>query len=554
MKKGRFYDELLALTKSLVSIPSVSPSAGENTMAETVYDWIRRVPYFEEYPGQVWMEPVPGDPLGRNNVFALLKGAGDSDRTVICHGHLDTVPYEDYGTLKEKALSCDDLPAALAALSLPEDMKKDLASGEWLFGRGACDMKSGDAILMVLLKYLTEHREQMEGNVLFLFTCDEEAENNGMMAAVPVISDILMKEGLTPVLALNNDYVGPLYEGDSNRYVYTGTVGKVLASFYVLGVETHVGRIFEGVSAAAMAARLTEAIDSNPDLSDSCGGEFCQPPALLKLKDMKEGYNVQTARSAFLYFNVLLHEKEVKTVLTELKDIAAQSLSSYLEEQEKKSRAFSAQSGSPMVSVPDKLTVLTYDELSEKARAAGIDPEKEAAAIAEKSLSEGMDKREIACRIVAALADAVHLRGPAAVLFLAPPYCPGNTMRMDLPHERKARLSIERLARECAEETGEKVEVRHFFPCISDASYVKIDDSDESVQAIENNLPALPSLYPIPIRTIRRLSIPAVNMGVYGKGAHTWQERLYLPYSFNILPELILNTILAFSGDEKEEK
>ena len=551
MKKGRFYDELLSLTKSLVSIPSASPSAGENAMAEAVCNWIRRIPYFEEYPGQVWMEPVLKDRLGRNNVFALLKGAGDSDRTVICHGHLDTVPYEDYGSLKEKALSCDDLPAALSALPLPEDMKKDLASGEWLFGRGACDMKSGDAILMVLLKYLASHRGQMDGNVLFLFTCDEEAENNGMMAAVPIISDILMKEGLTPVLALNNDYVGPLYEGDPNRYVYTGTVGKVLASFYVLGVETHVGRLFEGVSAAAMAARLTEAIDSNPALSDSCDGEFCQPPALLKLKDLKEGYNVQTARAAFLYFNVLLHEKEVKTVLTELKDIAARSLSSYLKEQEKKSQAFSARSHTPMVSVPARLTVLTYDELSKKARAAGIDPEKEAASIAEKGLSEGADKREIACRITASLADAVHLSGPAAVLFLAPPYCPGNTMRPGLPEEKEARQTIEHLVRLCAEETGETVEVRHFFPCISDASYVKIDDSEESVQAIENNLPALFSLYPIPIKTIRRLSIPAVNMGVYGKGAHTWQERLYLPYSFNVLPELILKTILSFTGEGK---
>lgn len=551
MKKGRFYDDLLTLTKSLVAIPSVSPSAGENAMADAVYDWLRRIPYFEEYPGQLWMEPVPGDPLGRKNVFALLKGAGDSERTVLCHGHLDTVPYDDYGSLKNKALSCDDLPEALAGLSLPEDMKQDLASGEWLFGRGACDMKSGDAILMVLAKYLAARRDQLDGNVLFLFTCDEEAENNGMMAAVPTISDILMKEGLTPVLALNNDYVGPLYEGDPNLYIYTGTVGKVLASFYVLGVETHVGRLFEGVSAAAMAARLTDAIDANPDLSDSYDGEFCQPPALLKLKDLKAGYNVQTARSAFLYFNVLLHEKEVKTVLTELKDIAASSLTSYLKEQEEKSRAFSTRSGSPMIPIKKELTVVTYDELCEKARAAGIDPDKEAAAIAEKGLADGMDKRDIACRIVSALSDAVHLTGPAAVLFLAPPYCPGNTMRPDLPGEKDARQAIERLAAGCAETEGESIEVRHFFPCISDASYVKIDDSDESVRAIEENLPALPSLYPIPIKTIRHLSIPAVNMGVYGKGAHTWQERLYLPYSFNVLPELILQTLLRFTSGKE---
>lgn len=35
-EKGRFYDDLLALTKHLVSIPSVSPTAGEINIADEI--------------------------------------------------------------------------------------------------------------------------------------------------------------------------------------------------------------------------------------------------------------------------------------------------------------------------------------------------------------------------------------------------------------------------------------------------------------------------------------------------------------------------------------
>ena len=39
--------------------------------------------------------------------------------------------------------------------------------------------------------------------------------------------------------------------------------------------------------------------------------------------------------------------------------------------------------------------------------------------------------------------------------------------------------------------------------------------------------------------TIQELSIPAVNLGVFGKGAHTWKERIHKPYSYEVLPQLI---------------
>jgi arginine utilization protein RocB len=43
----------------------------------------------------------------------------------------------------------------------------------------------------------------------------------------------------------------------------------------------------------------------------------------------------------------------------------------------------------------------------------------------------------------------------------------------------------------------------------------------------------------VPLDQIRKLNIPVLDMGVYGKRAHTWMERVYKPYSYGVLPKLI---------------
>jgi arginine utilization protein RocB len=51
---------------------------------------------------------------------------------------------------------------------------------------------------------------------------------------------------------------------------------------------------------------------------------------------------------------------------------------------------------------------------------------------------------------------------------------------------------------------------------------------------------------------IQELSIPAVNLGVLGKGAHTWKERIHKPYSYEVLPQLIREVISNLSREEKD--
>ncbi len=94
--------------------------------------------------------------------------------------------------------------------------------------------------------------------------------------------------------------------------------------------------------------------------------------------------------------------------------------------------------------------------------------------------------------------------------------------------------------------TNEDFEVLQFFPSLSDSSYLKIDDDLNSIENLKNNLPNWAEIYNIPVNEMKKLNIPAINYGCYGKDAHKWTERVYKPYSFNTLPKLISSTVYEF--------
>ena len=164
----------------------------------------------------------------------------------------------------------------------------------------------------------------------------------------------------------------------------------------------------------------------------------------------------------------------------------------------------------------------------------------------DQAVKRRQDVREAAIDYVRGLARYLPTGETAVVVFFAPPYCPYNTLRHEIPAEHALRDRLEHLVDEFAGESGESYEVRDFFPSLSDSSYLKIDDTTEAMKVLKENFPQMERLYPLPLEKIQRLDIPAVNFGCYGRDAHKWSERVYKPYSFQVLPELILKTVQEF--------
>jgi len=563
--------EIEALTKSLVRIKSVNGTKGEREIAEFILRWLQTLPYFKAHPEQAFGQRIGGDALGRANVFAYVRGTkagGDASRTLLWHGHIDTVGTEDYGALEPFATEPDLLLEKLRAGDLSEAVRTDLATGDWMVGRGACDMKSGDAVFLVLLKYLSEHTDTFSGTIVLSLNCVEENEHTGILRGLDVLDALREKLGLQYLFAINNDYTCPLYDGDPHRYIYAGAVGKLLPCVYIHGCETHVGQCFEGFDASVAAAEVVQAVNYNTKLCDGYRGEYTLPPSVLKLQDLKPSYNVQTAQEAWTYFNYFVHAKSAADVLKEFLEITRNAMQHVAKRIDNEATQYARLAQQPVLPPTFEPMVMSYEELVaavKKKRAAGrsdvpqpIEQEYEetdAPATLEEELErmtielrvDGQnDLREISLALVRKLAQELAPTRPIAVAFFAAPYCPANTLRQEDAEEAALYKKIEAIAKDIGKATGDTFEMLQFFPSLSDSSYLKIDDTPASVAALYANLPGGKKVSPVPTERIRKLNIPAIDYGVYGKDAHKWMERVYKPYSFGVLPRLILKTIEEF--------
>ena len=538
-------EEIESLTKKLVSISSINTSEGEKKIAVYIEKYLREIPYFKKNENQIIIQKLKDDYLDRRNVFAYIQGKKDNNGdTIIFHGHMDTVGVDDFGSLKEYAFDCDELLNKMLSIDLPQEVHDDLVSGEWMPGRGACDMKSGVAVFLVLLKMLSERVDELKGNILLSINPVEENLHTGIIEGLEVLEKLKEEEGFNYRFAINNDYICPLYKGDQKRYVYMGSVGKLLPCFYIQGRETHVGQCFEGFDATRVAAALVEKVNLNTNFCDGYEGEYTLPPSVLKMKDLKEQYNVQTSFDAFVYFNYFVHNDGINSIINKLKKIAKEACSEVMDNINSEYKKFCALSGDSYHSYNYNFKVLSYEELLERAEAEfGDKIDENLRNLTEKLVKENIDKRELPIYLIKYLLGELKEKNPIVVLYFAAPYCPHNTLKKEIESERKLKEEITAIVKEFGEEVNETYEVMQFFPILTDSSYIKIDDDEKSIEALIRNFPQYDVLYPVPLKKIKSLDIPALDYGCYGKDAHKWTERVYKPYSFEVLPKLILKTI-----------
>ena len=309
--------EIRRITEALVAISSISPDMdGENRCANQLAAFLNEGTALDP---QLW---PTGD--GRHNVACLLRGEHPANQgsTLILMGHYDTVGIDEFRAIDPPgggsiALRPADLKAALLERGdFPED-----DPSQWMVGRGVLDMKSGLATLIVVLRALWHERSQLAGNLLLLACPDEENQSAGILSALPRLVTLRDEQQLEYSGLLNADYTAPRGDDPDARYVYSGTVGKLLPSFYIIGDPTHVGEPFRGVDANQLAAELVRRVNLNVTLSDHWPGdeqqsaEWAVPPMTLGLRDLKPGYNVQTAAEAFVYVNWLTHTRSPATAL-----------------------------------------------------------------------------------------------------------------------------------------------------------------------------------------------------------------------------------------------
>lgn len=141
----------IALTRALVSTPSVNPQleeggSGEQETAALVAEWL------DSWGLDTRITEISPN---RFNVVGKLEGEGP---TLLLNGHLDTV--------------------GVSGMTIPPFDAK--IEGGRIWGRGSCDMKAGLAAILAATKRLTE--EGPRPNLIVAMTADEEHASLGMYA------------------------------------------------------------------------------------------------------------------------------------------------------------------------------------------------------------------------------------------------------------------------------------------------------------------------------------------------------------------------------------
>jgi arginine utilization protein RocB len=493
----------------MTELPSVSGSAEEAAFPQALSTLLRQSPPFKGHPENVWTIPVPGGRHQRGCVAALVRGNGR--RTVVLTGHFDTVPIEDYGDLKPLAGRAAELKEGLlsrlrkSAITRAEKLAlEDLSGPDYIPGRGLLDMKAGLAAGLAVMEAFAELPER-EGNLLFLTVPDEEVNSAGARAAAPALPEICAKHGLDIVAAINLDAIHDEGDGSTGRAVALGTIGKLLPSAMVVGLPTHAGYAFNGLNACVLAGALAAEVEWAEALTERSGDQTGAGPTLLGMKDSKTAYDVTMPDKVWMFWNVMLYRRSPTAILQALDQLATEAIA--------KVRAALAprrMAALGSAALPD-VAVTTFETLRREVCAARPDAAAALERFAREVASQNLDLPE-QCRLITSELWKLSGRGDPTIIlgFASTPYL--STQLGDDADARNLARATESAAEIIAARHNTTIALPAYFLGISDMSF--LGQADES-------------------------EIPIVNAGPWGRDYHTVLERLYTPYAFTVLPDLI---------------
>lgn len=234
-------EEILELLKSMVNIPSINPPGKEMAMVNLVYKYMEDAGIEVE---KVYIAPE------RYDVIAKLKGKNPEG--IIFTGHMDVVPVSD-----EEFLRWNTDPFTATVI------------GEYLYGRGSSDMKSGLCAAMVAMKYLKENNIIPEKDIYLVATIDEEDFMQGSKA----LAGSHLIENCRSVVVCE----------PTNLELCIGSRGRTYGNIFIKGHTGHGSQYGISNNAIFLAHQIVEEmlkIDFEEFRNKDYGKSFWQPLAI----------------------------------------------------------------------------------------------------------------------------------------------------------------------------------------------------------------------------------------------------------------------------------
>jgi arginine utilization protein RocB len=344
---------------------------------------------------------------------------------------------------------------------------------------------------------------------------------------------------------INTEPFFPLYSGDTQKYLYTGSIGKLLPMIYCAGKETHVGEPYSGLNPNLILSEINRRIEANAQFCESWGSFVTPPPSCLKQTDLKDSYSVQIPRAAAAYYNWMVLKDTPQIILDKIKKVSEEAVASVLEERTKQVTAYLLKSNYPLQVSPWDVEVKTYEEVY--ARALETHGEVLIQYLNQQIpqwIDAGVtDDRELTIKIVDAVYGYYPEKKPLVILLFAPPYYPSCFNEGLTTLEIAALTMVDELLAYAQSTFDITLEPCAFFPGLSDNSYFGVKDGQTIVHEFKPNMPLWGITYDLPLDTLEKINVPVLNIGTLGKDPHKYTERLNLPYSLTVTPRMIMKCL-----------
>ena len=496
--------EILEILKQLMACAGVTNTEQEKNAETWMLDFFRQQPYFQKHPDLCGLFPIPDDPLGRSTVWALVttEEKTPDTPTVILMGHHDVVAADVYGEAEPWAFDMDNITAHLNEKMLSPEANTDLLSGEWMFGRGCCDMLGGTAVQMAVLKQRAEAVPQGsnedKGALLFISVPDEESFSVGMRGTLLLLEKLKEEYCLNYRLAVCAEPNQRSADGQI-QMIYSGSIGKLLPVVLVQGKPVQIGSCREGVNPLGILSRIVAATEGDEAFTETCEGEVSVPPVWMYARDLKEGYDFSLPRRAAGYCNVLTFRKTPAQVLA----------------------YFLGKIRAAAESVPQPVAVMTWVTLWQQAKLqegfAAFWRETEGRV---QMMLQEQHKTypEVTLWLMQATLDFLKMNKPLVLLGFAPPYYPA--VRSE---DMKNAARFEKYKKTIT--VLQKVKIEPYFPGVSDCSYCGLP-AGTAANAWQANTPLWGRAYRFDTEALERLQIPFFLFGPWGKDLHQIGERV----------------------------
>ena len=526
----------------LISTRSDTNTFYESIISKTIHNHLEALPYFIQNPDKIGRRILENDEHKREVIWSLVKGNGK--KTIVLINHHDAVDTHEYKKLEYVALRPDELKSKLNKKALGKNVAKDIESNDWIFGRGTADMKAGIALQMAVVEEFSK-LEDLNGNILFLTLPDEETISRGMLEATILMDELKNEFELEYILTINSE---PYFNNANDKAImYEGSVGKIMPVIYVKGIKSHVSDPYNGINPSLILANIQRLTELNVDLCDQVDNDATPPPVWVNLKDRKKSYDASIPEAATGYFNWLTFTKTPVNIIDTLIELSDKALDMTLNHFADSYHRFCELNHETPNEIEFVGNTITFDQLFEDAKNQFGDEflfeyEKFEQETNDMLKLNKINLPEATIRILEFTANYVELEGPTVVLAISGPYYPHISNKLIENGERYDLLNkVNSISKPLY---NVEYESASYFMGMSDLSYAGWVGDDEDIKIIKKNSPGWDIIYSIPFYAIKKLDMPIINIGPWGKDLHKPTERVFEKDVYERVPEIISTLII----------